>query len=341
MIRGIMERIYRIKFVNNSLKPLFHAINQALFGTDKITLDSPHIADNLDIKRFMSFVIIGLLPTTMASIYFYGVKAILIIAVSYGTGALVEIIFAAARKKEIHEGFFVTGLIFPLTLSPNTPLWIVALGVSFGVLFGKEIFGGTGRNIFNPALVGRLFITMAFPGIMSASYQVPFVDAITTATPLLMFKNTLTLTPYLDLLLGSTAGCMGEIFRLGLIIGGIFLILTKISNWRIPVFYLGTVFILSFFGNLLIPEQVAPPLFQILTGGLLLGAFFMASDPVTSPYTKIGKIIYGILCGLLTVLIRSFSGYLEGVMFSIVIMNGFSPLLDNIIVNLKFRAVKL
>jgi RnfABCDGE-type electron transport complex D subunit len=341
IFRFLLDKMYSVKFLNKNFKPVLNALDEALFGTDKTTNAAPHIADGMDIKRFMSMVIISLMPAVAAAVYFYGIKALLMIIVSYSAGGAVEVIFAIVRKKEIHEGFLVTGLIFPLTLSPETPLWVVAVGVMFGTLFGKEIFGGTGRNIFNPALVGRLFITIAFPGIMSAAYKVPFTDVITTATPLLDFKNGQAAASYLDLLLGRTAGSMGEVFRIGIVAGGLYLIYSRVSNWRIPLFYLSAVFVLSYFGNMFFPDKVAEPVFQLLSGGLLFGAFFMASDPVTSPYTKPGKIIFAVLCGLLTVLIRSFSGYVEGVMFSIVIMNGFSPLIDRFIVSFKYRAVRV
>ncbi len=338
-IRLLFDKLYEVPVINK-LKPVFDALGAVLFGTKRATVDAPHFVDNLDIKRYMSFVIIALLPAALASIYFYGWKAVSIFMVSYIAGGSVEVIFAIIRKKEIHEGFLVTGLIFPLTLPPTVPLWVVAVGVIFGVLFGKEIFGGTGRNIFNPALTGRLFIIIAFPAIMTTSWQKPFTDAITTATPLSLYKMTETLTPYFDLLMGKTAGCMGEIFRIGIILGGLFLIYTRVSNWRIPFSYLGIVLLLSGIGHHLFPAKIAPPLFQILSGGLLLGVMFMATDPVTSPFTKAGKWIFGIGCGILTVLIRSFSGYVEGVMFSIILMNAFTPLIDHMVLGIKYRPIK-
>lgn len=214
---------------------------------------------------------------------------------------------------------------------------MVAIGIAFGVTFGKEIFGGTGRNIFNPALVGRLFITISFPQIMTTSYIVPFVEGVTSATPLVVFKSSGTMTPWLNLLMGTGAGSMGETFRAGIILGGLFLIVTRIINWRVPFFYLLTVLLASLIGNTFLPDKIAPPLFQLLTGGLLFGAFFMATDPVTSPHTKGGKIIFGVGAGIFTLLIRSFSGYTEGVMFSIVLMNGFTPLIDHIVLSFKYR----
>ena len=318
-------------------KPVLNATDEFFFGTDKVT-SLPHILDPIDIKRFMSFVIIGLLPATIAAVYFWGMRVIALILVSYIFGGIVEVAFAVSRKKEIHEGFLVTGLIFPLILPPTAPLWIVAIGVMFGVVFGKEAFGGTGRNIFNPAIVGRIFLTIAFPKMMTLNWQAPFSqDAITTATPLALFKGQAIITPYLDLLLGRVPGCIGETFRIGLIAGGLFLIITRVIDWRIPLAYLGTVFIFPYLSNHIFHTQFATGLFQLLSGGLLLGAFFMATDPVTSPFTKSGRWIGGILLGVLTVLIRGLSGYVEGVMFSILLVNAFTPLIDTLVLKVRYR----
>ncbi len=340
LVRLLIDRLYNIRALNK-FKPLIDAVDAAMFGPAETTEGGPHILDNVDIKRYMLYVIVALLPATLASIYFYGWSVLRIIIVSYIVGGAVEVIFAIVRKKEIHEGFLVTGLIFPLVLPPTTPLWVVAVGVVFGVLFGKEMFGGTGRNIFNPALVGRLFITIAFPAIMTTNWQVPFTDTITTATPLAVYKTTGSMASISDLFIGKTAGSMGETCRIAVIIGGLLLIFTKVSNWRIPISYVGSVFVFAAIGNRLAPGSIAPPVFQVLTGGLLFGALFMATDPVTSPFTRVGKYIFGILCGILTVLIRSFSGFVEGVMFSIVIMNALAPLIDHIVLMLKYRPVKI
>ncbi|MEW5814924.1 MAG: RnfABCDGE type electron transport complex subunit D [Spirochaetota bacterium] len=338
-LRSLLHRLTEIKQLQR-VKTVFETLDGIIFGVFKTTPGAPHFVDNIEIKRYMSFAIIALLPTTIAAIYFYGWQVVKIILTSYIAGGMVEVLFAVIRKREIEEGFLVTGLIFPLVLPPTVPLWVVIIGVVFGVFFGKEVFGGTGRNIFNPALVGRLFITIAFPEIMSASWKKPFADAVTSATPLSVFKTAAELTPFLDLLFGRAAGSMGEIFRLGVIAGGIFLMLSKVSNWRIPLSYLLSATVFSFFGNLLIPAKIAPPLFQLLSGGLLFGSMFMATDPVTSPFTKGGKYIFGIMCGLLTILIRSFSGYSEGVMFSIIFMNAFTPLIDHLVLSYKYKAVE-
>lgn len=333
----------------SKLKPVFNATDEALFGTDRVTA-LPHIADAMDIKRLMSMVILALVPAALASVYFWGLKVLAMILVSYVFGGLVEVAFAVVRKKEIHEGFLVTGLIFPLILPPTVPLWVVAVGVMFGVLFGKEVFGGTGRNIFNPAIVGRIFLSIAFPKMMSASWQTPFsggwagflhyqnaVDAITSATPLVLYKSQGVVTDFPNLLYGLNAGSMGETFRLGIIAGGLFLILTKIVDWRIPLAYLTTVVIMPVLCNNIFHTQFAPPLLQLFSGGLLLGAFFMATDPVTSPFTKSGKWVGGVLLGVLTVLIRGLSGYVEGVMFSIILINAFTPLIDTIVLKIRYK----
>lgn len=339
-LKSLLHQLAGVKALR-SFKTIFLTIEGIVFGIPETTAEAPHFVDHIDIKRYMSIVILALLPAAAASIYFYGWQAVKIILVSYIAGGVVEVIFAVIRKKEIEEGFLVTGLIFPLILPPTVPMWVVVVGITFGVFFGKEVFGGTGRNIFNPALVGRLFITIAFPQIMSSSWQKPFADAITSATPLSMFKTQVFLTPNMELLLGQAAGSMGEIFRLGIIIGGLFLMVTRVSNWRVPVSYLGSVFIFSLLGNLAAPAKIAPPAFQLLAGGLLFGAMFMATDPVTSPFTRTGKIVFGIMCGLLTVLIRSFSGYTEGVMFSIIFMNALTPLIDHTILSLKYRRIRV
>ena len=329
-----------------SLKPVLSAIDEFLHGTDKVTA-SPHIADHMDIKRYMSFVVLALVPAVLASVYFWGFRVLLLIAISYAFGGLVEVLFAAIRKKEIQEGFLVTGLLFPLILPPGIPFWMAALGVMFGVIFGKEVFGGTGRNIFNPAIVGRVFLSVAFPKEMSADWLLPLnqglggwlrysADSVTQATPLAAFKNENIIANWLDLFLGSGPGCIGETFRIGIVLGGIFLVLAKISNWRLPLSAFLSLALFSGLGSHFFPQKVAPALFQLSSGGLMLGVFFMLTDPVTSPFTKAGKWIGGILFGFLVVLIRGFSGYMEGVMFSILLVNVFTPLIDRMVLDVKY-----
>ena len=340
LVRLMIDRLHKARALRK-LAPLIDAVDAGMFGPSETTDGHPHIVDAVDIKRYMSFVILALLPATVAAVWMYGWHPLKMILVSYMIGGAVEVIFAVVRRKEIHEGFLITGLIFPLVLPPTTPLWVVAVGVVFGVLVGKEMFGGTGRNIFNPALVGRLFITIAFPAIMTTSWQMPFSDAITAATPLSVYKTTGHIAAIQDLLLGATAGSMGETCRIAVLAGGVLLILLKVSNWRIPLSYVGSVFVFAAIGSRAMPGRIAPPMFQVLAGGLLFGAMFMATDPITSPFTRVGKYAFGILCGLLTVVLRSFSGYVEGVMFSIVIMNALTPLIDHIVLAFQYRSVKV
>lgn len=333
------------------LKPMYEAIEFIFFYPPARTPTAPHVRDPLDIKRYMTIVIVALMPCILASIWFFGPRILLMILVSYAVGGAVEIAFACIRKTEIHEGFFVTGILFPLILPPATPLWVVAVGIFVGVFFGKEVFGGTGHNIFNPALVGRLFITISFPTILTSGWTTPgawrgAVDAVSSATPMALAKTQGVLTPATDLLMGIPSGSVGETFRLGIIVGGIFLMLTRVSNWRVPVSYLVSVFVFAFIAGLFgwapaSPEGGVGPfsyaIFHLLGGSVLFGAMFMSCDPVTSPFTVQGKFIFGIGCGLLTVLIRVFSGYVEGVMFSIVIMNSFAPLIDHVVIQLRYK----
>lgn len=351
ILKDILEKTSSFVKKNPKLRkfyPLIEATDEFFFGTDKTTKFTPHILDGIDIKRYMSFVIIGLIPATIASIYFYGLRVLAIIAVSYAFGGLTEAAFSIFRKKPVYEGFLVTGLIFPLILPPTIPLWMVAVGVVFGVFFGKEVFGGTGRNIFNPALVGRVFLSMAFPQYFATMWNVPLTkglggfcqyaaDAVTSATPLINYKSSQIIASCNSLLLGTAPGSIGETFRIGIILGGIFLIITKISDWRIPLSYLLSVVIFSLLGNHLSAKLFAPPLFQVLSGGLLFGAFFMATDPVTAPLSFEAKWIYGVLLGLLTVVIRGLSGFVEGVMFSILLMNAIAPLIDTLVFRTKYK----
>ena len=331
------------------LQSVTEAMDEALLGTDKTNRAAPFLSDGMDVKRMMSLVIIGLVPSALAGIYFYGWYVTAMIATSYAVGGMVEVAFAMARRKPIHEGFLVTGLIFPLVLPPTTPLWIVAVGIFFGTFFGMEVFGGTGRNIFNPALVGRLFVSLAFPSYFATMWgKIHWggaggfvkwtVDATTQATPLIDFKGSqLISTDPISLLVGHAPGCVGETFRIGILLGGLFVVVTRAGDWRVPISYLGSVALSALVLHGIMPERVAPVWFQLLSGGLMFGAFFMANDPVTSPYTFAGRWVYGIMLGILTVLIRALSGLPESVMFAILLMNAVTPLIDSTVVNISYR----
>ena len=336
------------------MKPLYEALENCCFAPGTRTLHAPYSRDPLDVKRYMSMVIIALLPALAASVYFFGLRVLAVIIVSYVAGGVVEVAFACIRKEPIAEGFLVTGLIFPMVLPPTVPLWMVAVGVMFGVFAGKEIFGGTGRNVFNPAIVGRCFLVLAYPNIMSSDWVTAghgvggrllqyisssSVDALTAATPLVHAKQ----GHFEDLshmVLGGTSGCIAETSGLMIICGGIFLLLSKVGNWRTVVAILLAAFGLETVLNLSNPEAFGPAIWHLFAGGLLFGAFFMATDPVSSPNTNAGKWIYGIIIGSVTILIRNFTGYVEGMMFAILLGNIVAPVLDEIVFSVSVRRLK-
>ena len=350
-----------------AFKPVFGALEFFLFAPGTRTLGAPHIRDAMDLKRFMSMAIISVVPCAFAALYFFGWRFLAMVVVSYASGLAIEATFSIIRKEDINEGFFVTGILFPLIMPPATPLWMVGLGVAFGVFIGKELFGGTGRNVFNPALVGRCFLALAYPKAMSASYLEPahdilgclplkwlppvpevdaVVDAVTVATPLSAAKGG-EMCDISHMLLGNVAGSAGETSAILIIMGGVFLLLTRVANWRTVVSLLGSFIVLT--SALLIGGAVSyekmdgvfgPVLWHLFAGGLLFGAFFMATDPVTGPTTNIGKWIYGVIIGSVTVLIRHFTGYVEGVTFAILLGNIVAPILDEAIIVVRIRRLK-
>ena len=332
---------------------LFHSIFAAadnfFFSSPERTADAPYARDPMDVKRYMSLVILALLPCFAASLYFFGWRVFLMVMVSYLAGGLVEVGFAIVRKEEIYEGFLVTGLIFPLTLPPGLPLWMVAAGVIFGTLVGKEVFGGTGRNLFNPALVGRCFLALGYPSAMTGTWMEPgcgltgrllapfsvgVPDAVTSATPLVLAKSG-TFASLPNLFLGCVTGSAAETSALAIILGGVFLVAAGVASWRTVLGILASFTILSSALRIVLPATVAPVLFNLLSGGMLFGTFFMATDPVTSPVTQSGKWGYGILIGALTILIRCFSGYVEGMMFAILLGNICAPLMDEVVIRVR------
>lgn len=329
------------------LKPLLNAADGFFFRGSEVTSGAPHLRDGNNLKRMFILVVFAALPSAIAGIYFFGWRGALLIIISYTVGLSVEIAFAVIRKEEISEGAFVTCILYPLILPPDLPLWMAALGIFVGIFFGKEVFGGTGFNVFNPALVSRIFLYICFPAAMTSNWIEPMVggkgfttyagDALTGATPLGTFKTTGELAPLYDLLWGNVSGSLGETSAILIIAGGLFLIITRIADWRVPLSFLGSAAIFAFIFHGINPEKFAPLGFQLLSGGMLFGAFFMATDPVTSPFSKPGRWFFGIMCGLLTILIRGLSGYAEGVMFAILFMNIFSSLIDHVVLELRFR----
>jgi electron transport complex protein RnfD len=287
----------------------------------------PHLWKGLSVSQIMYLVVYALLLPAGAGIYFFGRYALSVMGVSIGAAILTEYVCKRLRGQPfIMDGSaVVTGLLLALVLPPTIPLWMVALGSIFAIAIAKEAFGGLGHNIFNPALAARAFMSVSFPMEMT-TWVKPMgfgADAVTCATPLsgTSIWQPFDPTEYRALFLGNTAGCIGETSALLILIGGAFLIARGIINWRIPAIYIGMVALIALgFGE--------DPLFQILSGGLMLGAFFMATDYVTSPLTNRGKIIFSVALGLLTMIIRRFAGMPEGVCYSILFMNAITPLID-------------
>ncbi len=344
---------YSVKLNNSrfkALRPLFNAMEGFLFRSADVSISAPHLRDANNLKRMFILVVFAVFPSAIAGIYFFGWRGILTILTSYVVGLAVEIVFAVVRKEEISEGAFVSCMLYPLILPPNLPLWMVALGIFVGIFFGKEVFGGTGYNIFNPALVGRIFLYISFPAAMTGNWVLPmddaggFVkyagDALSGATPLAMFKATGELAPFWNLFWGNVSGSLGETSAILIILGGLFLVITRIADWRIPLSFLLSAAVFSFILNIVDPLRFSPTVFQIFSGGILFGAFFMATDPVSSPFTKGGRWLFGVMCGLLTILIRSFSGYAEGVMFAILFMNIFSSMIDEVVLSCRYRSYR-
>ncbi len=304
-------------------------------GEKLLVTSSPHIHEKVSTPQIMLHVILALLPATLASIYFFGFKALVIIFTSIATAILTELAFLAARKKDLNAIFdgsaLVTGLLLALTLPPTISISKTIIGAAVAIGIGKQVFGGFGDNIFNPALVGRAFLQAAFPVAMTTwepTRLMKGVDAVTFATPLGGFKFSHLLTAHKDLFLGNTGGSLGETSALLLLIGGLYLLIRKFIDWRIPVGIFLTVFIFGGAFWIANPQRYPDPVFHLLAGGLMLGAWFMATDPVTSPVSPAATWIYAAGIGVLVVIIRLFGGMPEGVMYSILIMNAFSPLLD-------------
>ncbi len=254
-----------------------------------------------------------------------------------------EYIFLKLRKKtpDFGDGSCVaTAILYALILPPSLPSWIVALGAVFAIVFGKQVFGGLGYNIFNPALIGRAFLMASYPTYLTTwSYPLQhkvIVDAVTVATPLGLAKFNHMISPLRDLFWGNVAGSIGETCALAIILGGGYLLFLKVIDYRVPCSILLSFGGLSLVFWLIDPQQFFNPAFHILAGGLLLGAFFMATDPVTSPITKKGRIVFGLGIGVLVFIIRNWAGLPEGVMYAILIMNGLAPLINRMTLPKRF-----
>ena len=289
---------------------------------------SPHLRGRASIARDMYIVAAALLLPTIGAVYFFGLYVLLMLATALASSLLTEYVAKAMRRHpfRMDGSTVVTAMLFVLILPPRTPLWVVFVGSIFCVAIAKEAFGGLGHNIFNPALAGRAFVTVSFAGALNRFISPTtkwLADGVTAATPLGEGSAT-TLSKgelYWDLFFGNVAGSTGETSALLIIAAGLILLAFGLIKWQVPVFYIGTVFVLS----LLLGEDA---LFQILAGGLMIGAFFMATDYVTTPLTTKGKIIFAIGAGILVALIRKLGSMPEGVAYSILLMNAATPLID-------------
>lgn len=277
-------------------------------------------------------VVLSLIPSGVAGVYIFGAGAFWPIILAVAAAVITEMFLQLITKKKvsIFDGSAVlTGLLLAYNLPPNVPFWLPIVGSVFAIAIGKQIFGGLGQNIFNPALVGRVFLMASWPKYMTTFVKPMNYDAITSATPLAILKEgkVLEKISYLDLFLGNRGGCIGEVCILALIIGAIFLLIRGYISWHIPASYILTTGLFTYiFGAKVF--FTGDWLFHILSGGLILGAFFMATDYVTSPLTTKGQIFFGFGCGLLTVVIRLWGGYPEGVSYAILIMNAAAPIID-------------
>lgn len=312
---------------------------------------SPHAHSPVTTQTIMRDVLIALIPALLGSIYFFGFRALLVTLVSAAACVFFEWGFCKIRKlhcKTYDLSAVVTGVLLAFVCPVTIPYWTIILGDFFAIVLVKMLFGGLGKNIVNPALAGRAFM-FSWPVLMSNWVKVGFsnaagllstADAVTAATPMsAMHQGALPEESILDMFLGNIGGCIGETSALLLIIGFIYLLYRKVITARIPLAYIGTVAILAFLfpqGN----DRIAWMAAQVFGGGLMLGAIFMATDYVTSPLTKLGQIVYGIGCGVITILIRYFGGYSEGVTYAILCMNACAVLLDKIGRPVKFGAPK-
>ena len=320
---------------------------------------SPHVHSGRTSKKIMYDVIIALIPAFLVSLYIFGIGALIVTSVAVISCLLFEYLIQKYLLKTpttIGDGSaLITGILLAFNLPSGLPIWMIIIGSLVAIGIAKFSFGGLGFNIFNPALVGRVFLLISFPVQMTMwptpiDNQTIITDAVTGATPLgiikegLMFGESMTeistkIPSILDMITGVTGGSLGEMSALALILGGLFLIIRKVITWHIPFVMIMTMVVITGIFWIIDPQQYANPLIHILSGGAILGAFFMATDLVTSPMTKKGMVIFAIGIGLITVVIRLFGAYPEGISFAIIIMNAFVPLINKFFKPRRFGAL--
>ena len=321
---------------------------------------SPHVHSRDSISRMMMDVVYAMIPALILSLYIFGLKALITTLVAVISCLLVEYLiqrFLIKGKMTLFDGSaLVTGILLAFNVPAGLPIWMVIIGSIVAIGIAKLTFGGIGNNIFNPALVGRVFLLISFPVHMTSwplamEKRLTMLDTITGATPLGVLKEGLRegatvselssqLPEYGSMLLGLTGGSLGEVSALALLLGGIYLLVRKVITWHIPIAVLGSMLVFAGIMWLVNPEQYINPLFHLLSGGAMLGAFFMATDLTTSPMSKKGMIIFGIGIGVLTMVIRLYGAYPEGISFAILIMNAFVPILDRYIKPRRFGDLK-
>jgi len=316
---------------------------------DLLLQTAPFLRQGMTTPSAMLDVIIALVPATLAAVWYFGNSAVLVISATIAGAVLTEMAFVPRHKRRmiLMDGSgLLTGLLLGLTLPPGLPMWMAFIGGAVAIGFGKIIWGGLGNNLFNPALVGRAFLLGTFPIAMTTwsmasegfwtfrptNFDFPFtyteIDGLTAASPLGLMKFDQETTPIMQLFFGNTSGSLGETSSLLLILGGVYLYFRRDIDWRIPVSIVITVLIFSGILYSIDPVVYPAPLFSLFSGGLMLGTIYMATDPVTSPTTPLGTWIFGIGIGLLVILIRVFGGMPEGVLYSILLMNAATPLID-------------
>lgn len=361
-IYELFERVHKdlVAHRREGLAIIVEGIKDAIFGgSEKAARQAPYIRDAIGMQRYMGAPLLACIPLVLASIYFYGWRSLAIIIVTYIVGIAVELTFCAIRRHEITEGLLVTCMLYALSLPPTLPFWMVAVGIAFAIGI-KELFGGSGYNIFNPAISGRAFLLLAFPAAMTNFWYVPFnpltdglggflhwspesvkgLDAIAKATPLGAFKDPALANPDLFTLVTGfgRADVLGATSALLVLLSGLYLLQARVIDWRVSIVMILSAGLTSQFLHFVDPSRFPDGLYTILSGGLLFAAFLNATDPVTSPMTVRGRWIFGMMLGVLTVLGRGLTGYAEWVTFSILIGNMFTPLLDRFTIPKSFSA---
>lgn len=306
-----------------------------------VVSNSPHMRSGQDIAKIMFTVVLAMLPACLAGIWFFGLAALWVLLLCTITCVVVEEGWNKLMKRPAtwkDGSAILTGILLGMNLNAGVPWWVCILGGFLAIILGKQLFGGLGFNPFNPALVARVGLLIGLPEIMTTwnATRAMGADVVTTATPLGMAPGAAEVK---DMLIGNVGGCLGETSAIALLVGGAILIAFKLIKWEVPVAFIGTVAIMTGIAHAVNPEAYHSPVVHVLSGGLLLGAFFMATDMVTSPMTRKGAFIFGLGCGIMTGLIRLWGSYPEGVSFSILFMNALTPLIDRVTIRKPFGYV--